>query len=417
MQWGDEGKGGVIDAVAGEADLVVRCQGGANAGHTVIVNGKKHKFHLLPCGILRQGVENLIAHGVVLDLEELDEEIQAVRSEGIEPKGRLFISERCHIIFPFHKQLDGLAEKILDSTRRGTSGRGIAPCYSDKVSYLGLRLADLYQPGCLRRSLEKNLAIKAPLLKHAGCEPVDIDAITARYTELAEGVRPLVVDGIEMIHRALERKKRILVEGAQGTLLDVDYGTYPYVSASNSSVHGVSTGSGIPGRKIDEIGGVVKAYCTRVGAETGPFPTIDEGPDGALIRKRGKEYGTTTGRPRQCGWLDLVATRYSTLVNDIDYVILTLLDVLDEFDTIKACVEYEIDGEKTDSFPAACERLMRCTPVYREFPGWKQDISSAKKWDDLPQNARDYVEFIEKFVGKPVKVISVGPDRSQKIFR
>ncbi len=220
-----------------------------------------------------------------------------------------------------------------------------------------------------------------------------------------------------MIHKALDDGLRILVEGAQGTLLDVDYGTYPYVSASNASAHGIATGSGIPGRRIDEIAGVVKAYCTRVGAETGPFPTINHGEAGEFIRKRGKEYGTTTGRPRQCGWLDLVATRYSARINEIDYIVMTLLDVLDAFAELKVCVDYEIDGQLLGRFPASCPELMRCKPVYREMPGWNTDITGIRRWEDLPLKAREYVEFIERFVGAPVKVISVGPEREQKIYR
>ena len=417
MQWGDEGKGGIIDASAAQADLVVRCQGGANAGHTVIVGAKKYKFHLLPCGILRQGVKNLIGHGVVIDLDGLAEEIAMLRSNGIDPTGRLFISNRAHILFPFHKKLDGLAEKMLDEDKRGTSGRGISPCYADKVTYMGLRIADLYEPEYFRKTLEKNLRVKNILLREVLGEEVDLDALVDAYARHAAEIKPYVVDGIEMIHKALDDGLRILVEGAQGTLLDVDYGTYPYVSASNASAHGIATGSGIPGRRIDEIAGIVKAYCTRVGAETGPFPTINHGEAGELIRKRGKEYGTTTGRPRQCGWLDLVATRYSARVNQIDYIVITLLDVLDAFAELKVCVDYEIDGKPQGRFPAACAELMRCKPVYTTMPGWHTDITAVRSWEDLPPNAREYIEFIERFVGVPVKVISVGPEREQKIYR
>jgi adenylosuccinate synthase len=248
-------------------------------------------------------------------------------------------------------------------------------------------------------------------------EEINLARTIERYTALAEKIRPLMINGVTMINDALDQGTRILVEGAQGTLLDVDYGTYPYVSASNASVHGVSSGCGIPERKIDEVVGIVKAYCTRVGAETGPFPTIERGPAGELIRQRGKEYGTTTGRPRQCGWIDLVATRYATVVNDVDYVVMTLLDVLDVFETIKVCIAYELDGMNITCLPASCAKLMRCKPVYREFRGWRKDITSARKWTDLPQAARDYVAFVEDFIGKPVKIISVGPERTQKVVR
>ncbi len=417
MHWGDEGKGGIIDVFSAEADYVVRCQGGANAGHTVIAGEAKHKFHLLPCGILREGVKNLIGHGVVLDLEELNEELDALRAAGIDPAGRLFISDRCQVLFPFHKKLDGLAETMLGDAKRGTSRRGIAPCYADKVSYLGVRLADMYNPAFFRKTLEKNLLIKNTLLKHVSGEEIDVEELIEKQTRLAQGIKPFVVNGVEMIHEALAKDARILVECAQGTLLDVDYGTYPYVSASNSSVHGVASGCGIPGRKIDEVVGVVKTYCTRVGAETGPFPTAEKGADGDLIRERGKEYGTTTGRPRQCGWLDLVATRYSVEVNDVDYIVLTLFDVLDVFEKVRVCVDYEIDGAKTGRFPASCAELMRCKPVYKELPGWRRDTTGARTWSDLPEAAQGYITFVEKFAGRPIKIISVGPERGQKVVR
>ncbi len=418
MHWGDEGKGGIIDALSEEADLVVRCQGGANAGHTVHVGDKTFKFHLLPCGVLREGVRNLIGHGVVLDIEEVVEEIESLRSNGIDPEGRLFISDRCQVLMPYHKKLDGLSEKLLDRAALGTSKRGIGPCYADKVSYRGIRLADAYDGDFLKKTIQKNLLVTNALLKHVYAEEaLDIDELIETTSRLVERLKPFVADGIALVRRALDAGERILVEGAQGTLLDVDYGTYPYVSASNASVHGVSSGSGIPERKIDTVIGVAKAYCTRVGAERGPFPTEDRGPDADIIRKRGKEYGTTTGRPRQCGWLDLVATRYSARVNDVDYLAVSLLDVLDAFDTVKVCEAYELDGKRIQRFPAGCAELMRVKPVYREMPGWKTDITGCRKWEDLPVQAREYIDFIGSFVGAPVNIVRLGPEREQTIRR
>jgi len=418
MHWGDEGKGGIIDALSEEADLVVRCQGGANAGHTVHVGDKTFKFHLLPCGVLREGVRNLIGHGVVLDIEEVVEEIESLRSNGVNPEGRLFISDRCQVLMPYHKKLDGLSEKLLDRAALGTSKRGIGPCYADKVSYRGIRLADAYDGDFLKKTIQKNLLVTNALLKHVYAEEaLDIDELIETTSRLVERLKPFVADGIALVRRALDAGERILVEGAQGTLLDVDYGTYPYVSASNASVHGVSSGSGIPERKIDTVIGVAKAYCTRVGAERGPFPTEDRGPDADIIRKRGKEYGTTTGRPRQCGWLDLVATRYSARVNDVDYLAVSLLDVLDAFDTVKVCEAYELDGKRIQRFPAGCAELMRVKPVYREMPGWKTDITGCRKWEDLPVQAREYIDFIGSFVGAPVNIVRLGPEREQTIRR
>lgn len=418
MHWGDEGKGGIIDALARDADLVVRCQGGANAGHTVHVGEKTYKFHLLPCGVLREGVENLIGHGVVLDIEKIVEEIATLRSGGVDPKGRLFISDRCHLLLPYHKRLDGLSEKLLGKKALGTSRRGIGPCYADKVSYRGIRVADALNRDFLAETVRKNLVVTNAMLKHVYAEEeIDADELVEKAHGLLEAIRPCVTDGLAMIHGALKANKRILVEGAQGTLLDVDYGTYPFVSASNASVHGVSSGCGIPERKINTIIGVVKAYSTRVGAEAGPFPTEDKGPDAELIRKRGKEYGTTTGRPRQCGWLDLVATRYSAMVNDLDFIAVSLLDVLDVFDTVKVCVAYELDGRRTERFPASCAELMRAKPVYREMPGWKTDITNCRRWEDLPARARDYIDFIGSFSGAPVRIVRLGPEREQTVRR
>ena len=418
MHWGDEGKGGIVDALSENADLVVRCQGGANAGHTVHVGDKTFKFHLLPCGVLREGVENLIGHGVVLDIEEIVEEIESLRSNGVEPEGRLFISDRCHVLLSYHKKLDGLSEKLLGNAALGTSRRGIGPCYADKVSYRGIRLADTFDRDFLRKSFQKNLLITNALLKHVYAEEaIGVDELIEKTTELAEKLRPFVTDGLALVRRALESDRRILVEGAQGTLLDVDYGTYPFVSASNASVHGVCSGGGIPERAIDTVIGVAKAYCTRVGAERGPFPTEEGGPDADIIRQRGKEYGTTTGRPRQCGWLDLVATRYSVWVNDVDYLAVSLLDVLDVFDTVKVCEAYELDGKRIEYFPASCAELMRVKPVYREMPGWKADITACRKWEDLPPKAREYLEFIGSFVGAPVNIVRLGPEREQTVRR
>jgi len=418
MHWGDEGKGGIVDTLADNADMVVRCQGGANAGHTVHVGNTTYKFHLLPCGVLRENVQNLIGHGVVVDLEKVLEEIDTLRSHGIDPYGRLFISNRCQVLMPYHKKLDGLSEKLLDKGALGTSRRGIGPCYADKVSYRGIRLADACDADFLRKTLKKNLLVTNALLQHAyGEKPFDLDELVESTTALMTKIKPFLTDGLAMIHKALKADKRILVEGAQGTLLDVDYGTYPFVSASNASVHGVSSGCGIPERKITTIIGVTKAYSTRVGAEAGPFPTEDRGPDAELIRKRGKEYGTTTGRPRQCGWLDLVATRYAVEVNDVDYLAVSLLDVLDVFDTIKVCEAYELDGRRIEAFPAGCAELMRVKPIYRSMPGWKTNITGCKKWEDLPAKALSYLEHIGKFTGAPVKIVRLGPEREQTVRR
>lgn len=426
-QWGDEGKGKITDKYAKDADAVVRAQGGNNAGHTIVVGGKQIILHLIPSGIMNPGTKNICGNGMVINLEVLTEEIEQLEKEGVDFSGRLAVSDRAHVIMPRHIEIDREKDKGVGI---GTTGRGIGPAYCDKASRTGVRFCD-FLDGTLGDKLKKNFG------------GVSGD-IYRRQMELFEKIRPYVRDTSVLLHEMMSERKNVLFEGAQGTMLDIDHGTYPYVTSSNASVGGICTGAGVSPRCIDRIVGVVKAYTTRVGR--GPFPTelgteketdnetrkwtgeddrkLAEGDNytrGKFLRRCGpkdvdNEYGATTGRPRRCGWLDLVILGYSNRINGFTSIALTKLDVLTGLDPIKICIAYELDGKAIDHFPASLKELERCRPVYGEMPGWKEDISKIREYNDLPDNARRYIERIEHEIAK-AEMISVGPGREQTIFR
>ena len=421
LQWGDEAKGKIVDLLTDRHDFVVRFNGGANAGHTVVANGKTFKFSLLPTGVLRPGVRSVIANGVVVYPPRFLEEVANLRAAGVSIGDNLLLSDHAHVIFPYHMEAERLSEGG-PGGKLGTTGRGIGPCYQDKVGRTcGVRVGELLYPDHLRRRLRaiverKNRVLQA-LARGAEAKTFDPDALCDQYLALGEQLRPHVTDTQRLLTQALREGKHVLFEAAQGTLLDVDHGSYPYVTSSNSSVAGVWSGSGVPARQIDRIIGVVKAYGTRVGE--GPFPTeLTDGPTGIgqRIRDAGREYGTVTGRPRRCGWFDAVAARYSATLAGADELAVMLLDVLGQFDELKVYTAYELDGERIDWFPSDSFLLERCKPVYEALPGWGHDVSGARKLADLPTNARKYVDRLGELLGVRVSVISVGPDRAQTIL-
>ena len=415
VQWGDEGKGKIVDLLAAQADVVVRFQGGGNAGHTVVVNGEKFVLHLVPSGILHRGSTSVIANGVVVDPIQLLEEIGRLRERGVKVGKNLLISDRAHVVMPWHKLIDQLAEGS-DAQKIGTTKRGIGPCYADKAARKGIRIADLYRPDSLKERLDVLVSEKNRILKALyGAAPLDATGIFEEYRGLAARIKPHVGDALGFVNDALDRKKRVLFEGAQGSLLDIDFGTYPYVTSSNSDACGISAGAGVAPKKVGHILGVAKAYCTRVGE--GPFPTELVDDVGERLRSVGSEFGSLTGRPRRCGWFDTVTSRHAVLINGIDGLVITKLDVLDQFAEIRVCTSYRLDGKKTREMPVDCESLSRCTPVYETFPGWKADTSKAKSFRDLPKGARAYLNFLEKALGVPVVMISVGKDREKTIRR
>lgn len=416
VQWGDEGKGRVVDALAGRSGVVVRYQGGANAGHTVVVGDEKFVFHLLPSGILYPGKLCVIGNGVVIDPETLFKELDDLKKRG-KPLARLVISHGAHVVMPYHKLLDRLAEGARsEGSRIGTTGRGIGPCYSDKFGRAGIRAEDLVNPGILKEKLMMNIEQKNEMLtKIYGAGPLESDTVYEAALEWGRRMEPMLGDAFLEIHNALETGINVLFEGAQGTLLDVDHGTYPFVTSSSPCSGGACTGAGIGPGRIDRVIGVTKAYCTRVGE--GPFPTEDKGSLGELLRTKGGEFGATTGRPRRCGWNDLVAVDYAVKVNGIDGLALTKLDVLSGFEKISVCTAYEIDGKVRKIFPSSCAELAKAKPVFEELPGWKEDIGGCRRFEDLPLAAQDYIRFIEERVSAPVILIGVGQGREDTILR
>lgn len=416
VQWGDEGKGRVVDAIAGKCGLVVRYQGGANAGHTVIVGEEKFVFHLLPSGILYPDKTCVIGNGVVVDPEVLLQEIEDLRLRG-RKMSRLVLSNAAHIVMPYHKLTDRFAEEALgEGAKIGTTGRGIGPCYADKFNRIGIRAEDLACPEVLREKLELNVAMKNETLTRLyGAEPLVFEEVFNRAGEWGEKIKPYLGDSFLEINKALKAGVGVLFEGAQATLLDIDHGTYPFVTSSSPCAGGACTGAGIGPGLIDRVVGVSKAYCTRVGE--GPFPTEEHGETGELLRKRGGEFGATTGRPRRCGWNDLVAVNYSVAVNGLNGLALTKLDVLSGFEKIKICVAYEIAGKIITDFPSNCALLTAAKPVYEELPGWSEDISGCREFSELPPAARNYVEYVEKRTGVPVLLIGVGAGREDTILR
>ena len=414
-QWGDEGKGKIVDLLAGEAQMAIRAQGGDNAGHTVINPQGHFALHLVPAGIFHPDTLCVIGSGVALNPEVLLAEIDALHARGVRTDN-LLISERAHLVLPYHLLIDRVEEASLGPARIGTTGRGIGPCYVDKVSRTGLRAGDLLNPAEFRAKLafatERKRAIRADVPD----DPVwDIDAVAARYLDYAERLAPYIREVVPIVNRAVAAGQKVLIEGAQGTLLDPDYGTYPFVTSSSPTVQGLCLGAGIGPKRLTHAVGVFKAYCTRVGA--GPFPTELHDAIGEALRERGHEYGTTTGRPRRCGWFDAVAARHSVQVNGLDSAALTRLDILDALDRIQVCVAYELDGQRIDYFSGIPSVLERCRPIYEEFPGWQTSIHRCRRYEELPPAARRYVERLEELLGVPFDIISVGAQREQTICR
>jgi adenylosuccinate synthase len=415
-QWGDEGKGKIVDIYTEFADDVVRYQGGNNAGHTLVVGDEKVILHLIPSGVLHPGKRCIIGNGVVLDPEVFIEEINKLKSKGrLEDDGSLLLSDSLHIIMPYHKRIDIARETKSGAKKIGTTGRGIGPAYEDKIGRRGIRLMDLIDRELFSRKLKEFLEEKNFILeKLLGEEPFTFAEIFEQYTGYAEILRKYVADTSLTIYRDIREGKRILFEGAQGTLLDVDHGTYPYVTSSSTCAGGACTGAGVSPREIHEIIGISKAYITRVGS--GPFPTELDDADGEELRKIGREFGSTTGRPRRCGWFDALVGKYAVRVNGLTGVALTKLDVLDGFDTVKICTGYAYDDKILDELPAKLDILARCRPLYEEMPGWETDLSAARSFTDLPEKAQSYVRRLEELIGCPIVLISVGARRDQTIM-
>ena len=415
-QWGDEGKGKATDQLGARVDYVVKFNGGNNAGHTVVIGDEKYALHLLPSGILSPGVTPVIGNGVVVDPEVLFEEIDGLESRGIDCS-HLKVSEAAHIIAPYHRTLDKVTERFLGKHKIGTTGRGIGPAYADKINRVGIRVHDLFNADHLHDKVEASLHQKNQMLvKLYNRRPIDVDQTTEELLKLGERLKPYVANTGLILNKALDEGKTVLFEGAQGSMLDTDFGTYPYVTSSHPTIGGFLVGSGVNVRAIDEVIGIAKAYTTRVGK--GPFVTEEDNATGDLIREKGREFGTTTGRPRRCGWLDLVVLKYTAMLNGYTSIALMLLDVLEGFEELKICVAYSLDGKETSELPSTREELERAVPVYRTVKGFTQEeITEAKTYESLPKEAKEYVQIIEEYVGVPVNIISVGPRRDQTILR
>ena len=412
-QWGDEGKGKVVDMLAQQSDVVARYQGGANAGHTIIVGDRKYVLHLIPSGILHEHVSCVIGNGVVIDPEALMDEIRLLESFGISIAGRLKISHKAHLIMPYHKLLDQLQES---DQKIGTTGRGIGPAYIDKYNRTGIRIVDLLDRDLLTQKLRRSIELKNQTFRRVYDAPeLDVEKTIAEYVEFDRRIDGFITDTTSYLNEAWRSGSRILAEGAQGALLDIDHGTYPFVTSSSPTSGGACTGLGLPPTAITNITGIAKAYCTRVG--NGPFPTELEDEIGEKLRRIGSEFGATTGRPRRCGWLDLFALKYSAMINGITDIVLTKLDVLNEFDELKVCTGYELDGRPVKYFPSDCSTLDKVTPIYKTLPGWNQSLAGIEHFEDLPERTRSYVEFIEEFVGARVAYLGIGPEREQVVVR
>lgn len=413
-QWGDEGKGKITDLLSRSADVVVRYQGGVNAGHTIVVKGQTFKLHLIPSGILYPDTECIIGSGTVIDPKVLIAELDQLQTLGIST-ANLLISETAHVTMPYHRLIDQASEEQRGTHKLGTTGRGIGPTYADKSERTGIRILDLMDPIGLREQLEWTINYKNEVLsKLYNIPPLDPQAVIADYLEYAERLRPYVVDSSLKIYDAIQRRRNILFEGAQGTLLDLDHGTYPYVTSSNPVAGGACVGAGLGPTAIDRVIGVAKAYTTRVGE--GPFPTELGGEMGELLCARGAEFGTTTGRKRRCGWFDAVIGRYAVRINGMDCLAITKLDVLDELDEIKVCVAYEIDGVRCDHFPTSARRFAECRPIYKTMPGWNRETSGSRSWTELPKQAQDYLKFLAELMDVPIAIVSIGASRDQTII-
>ena len=413
-QWGDEGKGKIVDLLTEKAHYVIRFQGGNNAGHTLVVNGKKYIFHLIPSGILHPHTVCVIGNGVVVDPEVLLDEIAKLKQEGV-PIGpeKLIISEKAHLIMPYHKALDLAREAKAKGGKIGTTGRGIGPCYEDKVGRRGFRMIDLLNPRYFKEKLEVVLEEKNQNLRYLSAEPLSYEDIVEMYLSYGEALRPHIKDVSSILYQAKREGKNLLFEGAQGTFLDIDFGTYPYVTSSNTLAGNACCGSGVGPTEIDHVMGIVKAYTTRVGE--GPFLTEQKNKIGEYLREKGGEFGSTTGRPRRCGWLDLVMVKTAVRLNGLSSIAITKLDVLSGLRKIKACVSYKIDGKEVDYFPPTLDELSRVEAKYEEFEGWDEDLSQISRFEDLPKNAQTYLQFIQSYLGVPIYLVSVGPDRRHQI--
>ena len=412
-QWGDEGKGKIIDVLTEQADVVVRSQGGANAGHTVRVGAKEYILHLIPSGILRRGKVCLIGNGVVINPTSLVGELDGLKQKKVNVKGRLYISNKAHLVMPYHCELEACAERIKGKNKIGTTLRGIGPAYGDKIARTGLRMADLVDTKKLESLLRTRVREANRLIKAFGGKTVSFKAVYEEYSKAARRLKPFVANTTKMLHDALAAKKEVLFEGAQGTYLDIDQGTYPFVTSSNTTSGGACTGSGMPPNKVDHVLGVIKAYTTRVGG--GPFPTEDDD-IGDMLHNMGREFGATTGRPRRCGWFDAVATRQAAQVNGIDQLAITNIDGLDKLPEIRVCVAYKLRGKTIDYVPTISGEIEQVKPAYETFPGWQTDTTKAKTWKDLPPKARRYLQAIAKMIDAKIVIASIGPARNQTIF-
>ena len=412
-QWGDEGKGKIVDLLSEKYDIVTRYQGGANAGHTVVIADRQYILHLIPSGILRENVICVIGNGVVIDPTALLEEITLLEKNNIKVDGRLFISQNAHLIMPYHKLLDTISES--GENKIGTTGRGIGPCYIDKYARKGIKIVDLLNRKSLEEKIRKNLEEKNNLLKKVyEHEELDVEEIIKQYLEFDKTIDKYIKDVPSFLNQSISEGKSILLEGAQGALLDVDFGTYPFVTSSSPTSGGACTGTGIPPNKITDVIGIVKAYTTRVG--NGPFPSelLDE--DGNKLRETGAEYGATTGRPRRCGWFDAFLVRYSVMINGINSVAITKLDVISKMDEIKVCTGYSINGKTLKTFPTDVDRLSNVKPIYKTLQGWKVDISNCGNFSELPEKTKEYLNFISDSAGIKIDIVSVGPKRNQTFF-
>lgn len=419
LQWGDEAKGKLVDLLAPNYDVVVRYQGGANAGHTVVTGKEVYKLHHVPSGILSGHIQNVICPGVVIEPNMLIKELTGLEARGIEPRRNLKISERAHVVMPWHMIEDQAINKtVVSGESIGTTNRGIGPCYRDKVGRThAIRMADLVSPSLpsrIHEIVQAKRSLLAPLASQEDLDQLDADRIISLCHTWADSLGSMICDTTYFLHDQLDEGKKLLMEGAQGSLLDIDHGTFPFVTSSNASGVGVCSGSGIPPSAIDRMIGVAKAYSTRVGG--GPFPTELLDATGNKIREIGREYGTTTGRPRRCGWFDAVAVRYTARLSGANYLSLMMLDVLSHFDELKVCIAYELDGQRIDRLPSQADVLRRCQPIYETLPGWNQDVTQVRSMKDFPSNALRYMDRISELVSVPLGVVSVGPDREQTIF-
>jgi adenylosuccinate synthase len=412
-QWGDEGKGKIIDVLTDQADVVVRTQGGNNAGHTVFIAGQKYVLHLVPSGILRKNKICVIGNGVVVDPVSLVEEIQGLKKLGIKIGSNLFLSETAHLVFPYHRELDAQRETLKGKNKIGTTKRGIGPAYGDKAARTGLRVLDLINPPRFKKQLEFKIKENNEILKAFGAQPLSFQKVHDGYRAAGDFLKPFVANTLVLLHQAVARGDGILFEGAQGTFLDIDHGTYPFVTSSNTTAGGACTGSGIPPHRMDRVVGVMKAYTTRVGE--GPLPT-ENAEIADMLHAMGREFGATTGRPRRCDWFDSIATRHACMVNGIDELAVTNVDGLDTVENIRVCIGYRDGKKRYDYIPNDIEVLSRCKPVYAEFPGWLTPTDKARKWKDLPAKTRSYLKALAELTGAKLFIASVGPGREQTIF-